>query len=295
MSNPVLKSGTFRDGHDAERLAWWPRQRLDDVGRAVQETWTAWMRDWISASASLCDGGACTQAHEYVGLGELHWDPIGTRGGAAAWIEARFGNVERIQDAIFGAEPGPAPVGPREGIALAVAARAWAALIDALREVLSLDREPAQPGPAAGVFKPWSGGVLVSPPSGVPLAQCLLLNAECVRGLLRLPETPAGEVFQQPRAGMSALEEALAEQKLLIRAELAGCELDLGELENLDIGDVVPLAHALDEPLTVATSADGPFCAAFLGRQAGRKAIELIRQTPLHRTPQIDRHPQEAP
>jgi hypothetical protein len=252
------------------------------------------MRDWIPAAVPVSDGATCGLAHDGRGLAQLQWEPLGGRGRAAAWIEVRQRPVDNIQEALFGADRLQTPLGPREGVAPAVAAQAWSALICTLREALCLDCDGGQPSPARSIFKPWSGCVLVSPQSAVPLAQSLLLNADCVRALLGLPEVSGGDGAPQSNAGTSSLEEALAGHSLLIRAELAGCELDLGELENLRIGDIVPLAHALDEPLLVSTPDDDPFCAGFLGRHAGSKAIELIRQAPAHRVRPIDHYPQEV-
>jgi hypothetical protein len=293
--NPALSPSPFLDGDSAERLSWWPQHHLDSVARTAQGAWSAWMRDWIPAAVSVSDGVTCGLAHDSLGLAELQWEPLGGRGRAAAWIEVRQRPVDKIQEALFGADRLPAPLGPREGVAPAVAAQAWSALICTLREALCLDCDGGQPSPARGIFKPWSGYVLVSPPGGVPLAQSLLLNAECVHALIGLPGRPGGDGAPQSSVGTSSLEEALAGHSLLIRAELAGCELDLGELENLRIGDIVSLAHALDEPLLVSTPDDVPFCAGFLGRHAGSKAIELIRPAPVQGARQFDHYPQEVP
>jgi flagellar motor switch/type III secretory pathway protein FliN len=278
MSDRTLSSGLLIDGTSAQPLAWWPPARLDQVARSVQAAWSDWMADWISTPAPVCDALVCTLAHHSPGLAAVQWAPLGSRGRAAAWIQAHSRPVDKIQRAIFEPDDQPlAPAVPEASIALAVATSAWEALADTLRECLYLDCNGGQASPAPGVFKPWSGCVLVSPPHGSALDHSLLLNAECARGVLGLPDVSPAEFAQPQRGGMTKLEEALAEHKLRIQAELAGCELDLGELENLRVGDIVPLAHPLDEPLLVSAAAEGPFCAAFLGRAAGSKAIELVR------------------
>jgi hypothetical protein len=159
-----------------------------------------------------------------------------------------------------------------------VASRAFAALADTLRDCLSLDVDPRQTEPERALFKPWSGLVIVSAPDAGPLFHSLLLNAQCVRMLLRSQANQPTTPKRVPQAPIvTSVEQALADHKLPIQVELAGCELDLGTLQSLRLGDIVPLSHALDEPLLVSTPAYGAFCAGFLGRQAGSKAIELLR------------------
>jgi flagellar motor switch protein FliM len=151
-----------------------------------------------------------------------------------------------------------------------------------------LDVDPGQTNPDRAVFQPWSGGVLLSLPNAGALLPSLLLNPQCVRVLLG---SQASHPMVPERARRAppitvTVEQALAGHTLPIQAELAGCELDLGTLQSLRLGDIVPLPHALDEPLLVSTPVYGTFCAGFLGRQAGSKAIELLRETrPIHRTP----------
>ena len=71
---------------------------------------------------------------------------------------------------------------------------------------------------------------------------------------------------------------ALADRKVSLRIELSSCELDLGCLEGLHVGDIVPLAHSLDAPLRVSTAQGTRICEGYLGRQAGVKVIELVRE-----------------
>jgi hypothetical protein len=281
MSSRQLNSGPLLDGGSAARVAWWQPLQLDEVARTVRSAWSAWMRDWIGLPIAPCVGVTCTLAQETAALADLGWEPVGTRGCAAAWMAVGHGAVEKIQAAMFGADPHvPSPFVDRDGIAHAVAADARAALPGNLRHSLGLDCDPAQSGPRPGIFKPWSGGVVAAPRDGIPLEWSLLLNAECVRALVQVRETPLVGRIQDHRTGLIPLEQAMAEHKLLIQAQLTGCELDFGHLEDLRIGDVVPLTHALDAPLFVSTAAEDHFCSAFLGGQAGLKAIELVRNRP---------------
>jgi hypothetical protein len=295
MSNPALSARGFVDGTIAAPLAWWTPQQLDEVAAVVRGAWTSWTQDWVLVSPQFPPSGDanCSLAHDTLGLAETSWCPLGTRQGAAAWIELRPGPTDKIRDALFGADSAGVALEPRDGIALAVAQSAWSALLDALRETLGVERDDSQISPAPELFKPWSGCVKVARPNAVA-AHSLLLNGLCVRRLLALPSLPVSGQRQVSQVPLSPLAEALSASKVLVRAELAGCELDIGDLEDLAVGDVVALAHALDEPLQVAFARDR-LCAAFMGRQGGFKAIELVRQSKFHSVAQSDHHLQEAP
>jgi hypothetical protein len=281
MLNLTLAAARFLEENAAARLEWWQTLQLDQIGGAVQGAWSAWEQDWVSMPAPLYERFACSLAHLSAGSADVRWQPLGMRGQAAAWMEVTRDAVGEIQNAIFGPRPEFAsPLAPEEDIALGVARDAWAALASTLRDRLFLDADGGQTDPPNYVFKPWSGGVVLSPPQGKPLACSLLLNAECVRGLLQSHGSGVSpiELKRNQAVGITPLEEALEEHKLLLRAELDGCEVDVGELENLGLGDIVRLGHRLDEPLRVWTDTEGPLCEAFLGRQAGAKAIELVRK-----------------
>jgi Flagellar motor switch protein len=284
MSRPTASPGPFIEAADGA-FVWWESAQLAEIAGCLQAAWSKWAQDWITGGVPRGGECACTLAHDSVDHAAVRWDPVGTRKQAAAWIEVRYDPVIRLQEAIFGAgRHSPAPPRHQEGMAHSVASRAWAALAGTLRGCLSLDADPGQTSPDHAVFKPWSGCVLLSLASG-QLSHSLLLNAQCVRALLRLQPNPtrAPERARQAPIVVS-VEQALADHKLQIQVELTGCELDLGTLQGLRVGDIVPLPHSLDEPLLVSTPACGAFCTGFLGRQAGSKAIELLREpSPLHR------------
>jgi hypothetical protein len=280
MSDVASNHGPLIEGGGADLLAWWDPGQLAEIARCLQAALSNWARDWIPGGVPASSPYICTFAHERPECSALHWDSIGTRNQAAAWVEVRDDPVVHIQQAIFGAEHhSPAPTRQQGGIAHAVANRAWAALADSLCDCLSLDSDHRQAHADRALFKPWSGGVVASSSSVGPLFHSVLLNAECVRALLRSHAshmTPPARARQVPIR--VTVEEALADHKLPIQVQLAGCELDLGILQSLRVGDIVPLPHHLDAPLLVSTPAYGTFCAGFLGRQAGWKAIELLRQ-----------------
>jgi hypothetical protein len=200
-------------------------------------------------------------------------------------MEVRTDADADVLEEIFGADAGASSrtAGP-EGIAQSIAARAWTELANSLRETLALD--PAElAGPAADSFKVWSGCVVVSTPGSRRMPRNLLLNAECVRALLASQGRGVAAPASWPRMTLTPLAHALVDRKLPIRVELSACELDLGSLQGLRVGDIIPLPHSLDAPLLVSTTQEIPVCAGFLGRQGGFKAIELVREA------HADHHP----
>ena len=273
---------------DARPLAWWTPAQLDAVASPAAQAWSAWLRDWVGGAHTGAVTSECAQAHERPERQASVWVPLGRRGGAAAWIDTRGGPEADVLDEIFGADAGGgARQHGQEGIAHSVAARAWAALAENLRGALALDAAEDALGPDALCFKPWSGAVLVSARYSGRLPRTLLLNAECVRALLASQgdDPAATRRPPAPRETMVPLAQALAARKLPIRIELSPCELDLGSLQGLRVGDIIPLSHSLDAPLFVSTAQDVPVCGGFLGRQAGFKAIELVREA------HADHHP----
>jgi flagellar motor switch protein FliM len=88
---------------------------------------------------------------------------------------------------------------------------------------------------------------------------------------------PAKGNAQTASAAVTPLEHALARERIVLRAVLAGAELNLGQLQSLSPGDVIPLEHPVDAPLKI-TAADGaPLCDGWLGQRQGHIAIELAR------------------
>jgi hypothetical protein len=83
------------------------------------------------------------------------------------------------------------------------------------------------------------------------------------------------------------LDRALKGHPVTLRATLTGVELDLGQLQALQPGDIVPLAHVLDAPVQLSGADGTPVCEGWLGQLDGRKAVELslpraVASPPIH-------------
>ena len=72
---------------------------------------------------------------------------------------------------------------------------------------------------------------------------------------------------------------ALSSQPMEVKAHFTPVLLTLGQIQGLQIGDVIPLAQRLDEPTELRLQIDAaqtyPLCAAWLGQRNGRMAAEL--------------------
>lgn len=91
----------------------------------------------------------------------------------------------------------------------------------------------------------------------------------------------AGAESTKPAAPVSVapsptrLDQALAHERITLRTVLGGAELNLGQLQSLRVGDVVPLEHRLDAPLDVVTDEGAVLCEGWLGQRQGRVAVEM--------------------
>jgi hypothetical protein len=245
------------------KLYAWTQRQLDAVAVKLSDPWELWLRDWgLQAAGSL----SCRVAQS--DDAKMRWLAAARHAQRCAWLAG--GAQEALAAALFGMRHSP----QAEAGAI-VAAQALAELRSVIAAVLELD--PAQaPGP---VEHPptgaWSGSVVLELPlAGQPLHA--LLNAACVAALVPVA-TPAPSRHGTGAAGLVALESAVAGQVLRLRVELGACELDIGTLQGLQLGDVLPLLHSLDTPARVLGAGDQHVCDAYLGKQGSRKAAELTR------------------
>ena len=144
------------------------------------------------------------------------------------------------------------------------------ALRTELALAIGLQRSLAANAPQPADFNPWSGGVIASL-SSPALSMRLLLNGACVGkalGAARKPDSLKSDPLPPVREGMSL-------HRTRVSVELASCEIDIGSLQKIRLGDVVRLSHSLEEPMHVKV--DGKqICCAYLGRRGIFKAVELI-------------------
>lgn len=268
---------------EASPLRWWTAPQLNALAEGLDAPWRQWLDDWGLAPQH---GVAvqCVLAHETPGQRTLQWEPIGARADAVAWIAAGpQGGRAAMYRALFG-NPGQALELPISGIAGAmageVAGAAWCAALHCLAQALMLDGPAGLAPPPPFLWLRWSGAVVASLPlhgNGVHA----LLDAQTVQAWLGA-RGGALATNTIARAGSTASLQsvalAMAANVLPVRAELDGCEIALGALQELRVGDVVRLSHALDAPLRMAGPGQEHLGAGWLGQRAGVKAVELMRR-----------------
>ena len=249
---------------EVTRLYGWTAGQLDAVAATLAPVWTDWLADWgVKADAPLHCGAV------EAGEQEAGWVVIGQREDRRAWLAAASAE-SLIGAALFGAH---LPAKP--SAASSVADHALRDLTKRLSAALHLELADRLAGDDLPSRSTWSGTVLVALPFARPL--CLLLNAACVA--LIAPAAPATHLTDNGmrRCELVPLESAAARQIVRLKVELYACELDLGTLQALHVGDVVQLPHALDVPVQVLSGERRLLCDAYLGRLGSRKAIELVR------------------
>jgi hypothetical protein len=249
------------------------------------------VRDWIGGAPKV--EASVVRADERPPANRQAWVSLGTRGERGAWVQSRPDGVVDVLHTLFPTEPGHIPSVSVHGIAYAVAAKAHAALIEMLRGRLGLDACGCEAEPDAALFKPWSGSLLISATLPGRSAIAVLLNRATVRSVLAREDRPTEpRKPQPPRAALHPLTQALAGRRLLLRVGLSSCELDIGTLESLRVGDIVPLPHSLDTPLAVSNMQGVQVCTGFLGCQDGVKAIELVRDVSTDHDAPFSQHSQ---
>ncbi|MDP9933591.1 FliM/FliN family flagellar motor C-terminal domain-containing protein [Variovorax paradoxus] len=166
-------------------------------------------------------------------------------------------------------------------IATAVVRAAWTDWLERIGALLN--GFPVEPQQASGApetsspSNPWSGvlGVRWSWCGGtwtLRLPHDAVAAALLGSGAEKMTNASTPPTATEPR---QSLDQALDGQPVSLRVLLTGTELSLGQLQDLRLNDVVPLAHALDSPAHVVNTIGSPICEGWLGRRDGRMAIEL--------------------
>ncbi len=250
-------------------LAWWSASQLESAADKVRQALAPCVKAWLGVVVTTADKTAML-AHEVASAKAQAWQSIGSHSGGGAWIATPPDPAAQLGRLMFGSS-GSA----HAGIAEAIAHRAWTAMPDALRAGLGLDATNPSGQPDASLFAPWSGAVIVTLQAPFPLH--VLLEAACVQALVPV----RGHASASPTAPLVDMVRALATQRATLRVELHGCELDLGSLAGLRVGDVLPLPHDLEHPLILSTHEGTPVCTGYLGRHGAVKAIELAKPSDL--------------
>lgn len=211
----------------------------------------------------------------------------GLDGASAISVDERAPAMRAIADRMFAIDVGSgsslqAKAGLlSHGLAGASARRAWddwMRRIDTFLDGFDLEARSSagvrnQASPAAA----WSGALCVR------AAWCggewtLALPWEAVAAAI------GADVKSAPRASTGApstpraktrLDHALADRRVTLRVMLGGAQLNLGQIQALRVGDVIPLSHRLDAPAQVVGADGHQVCDGWLGQSEGHLAVEL--------------------
>lgn len=104
----------------------------------------------------------------------------------------------------------------------------------------------------------------------------IILDSKCFEHLLAGVDGLARKQSSiERRSKRTPVLDAIQSSKIKLAVVMQGCEVDLGQLQALRVGDIVTLQHRLDQALSVVDSKQEPVCEAFIGASRGLKAVEL--------------------
>lgn len=265
--------------------AWTPSQR-ERLGALLAALCKSWALAWsgpgkaagaseevnIETSADLTSPEACWHFDQGSGAG----DPMAAFG---RLLEAPDAQVRQaVARWLFSVTPGtPVPV-----VAQAVADAAWtdwqARLVQLVGGLVPCaDLTHVQP--SASATDAWHGTLVLRWPwCGGQFH--LSVPGDTVRRVLDASAPVASPSALQAEPKVS-LREAIADRTVTLQVRLDGVELSLGQLQKLQLDDIVLLRHALDAPAQVFSADASHLCDGWLGQQQGQVAIELTLPIPV--------------
>ena len=285
MSEVNAKSQILTPG-EVHKMRWWAAGQLDLICKKIDAVNADWSKDWLangeshSAQAKLASVSLNKQETLAV------WRQVSGAGAQVFWMQIPPRHLEHLQDVMFSASGSTSISSKSKGaIGKSVASQAWEEYLGKLSDLLS----PAQVDMSAGVppqnlFKAWSGAVQLEMQwCGVKLV--LVLNQACVEQLLGPDVLAEGENKRKllrtaPTSKLHSIAQAVQHKRVRIRVELSPCDIELGNLQQIQVGDVIPLPHGLEQPLQVKFASGEALCLAFLGTRENKKAIEVLAPAP---------------
>jgi len=192
---------------------------------------------------------------------------MGRSGHPIAWVRAEKAN-EVLARALF---EEPASTSLALETVEACAEDGWKRVAAALGLSVCVSGRRA---PCTADVAAWSGALEVA--LSATLDMRVLLRGEAVEAWCASNTVPRAASTRAPVAPLSTALEALAEHSVALQVQLRGCELEVGCLQELRVGDVVRLPHPLDAPVFFVGPSDTALLGGYLGRVDERKAVELV-------------------
>jgi hypothetical protein len=254
-------AGPWRTSQSARTLYWWDQRGLDRAAGELRQLFETWSAAWgVGEVTARCHGSVSATAATTM------WVRFGAAGSELAWLTQEREEAELLP-ALFS---GAGPFGP---LSRAVAQACRQDLHGRLAKLLGVSASTGASTPP-GYLAHAGSGVLEARLSG-PLQGCLRIAPEAAA---RWRVSSRHPVVRNAPPLVPATT-ALAMRPVALDVQLEGCELEVGVLQGLQVGDIVCLEHALERPASVR-HADATLCGAFLGRRQGHMAVELALGAP---------------
>lgn len=239
----------------------WRGEQLAMLARRIDAVLGAWASDW-GIPPGLCTAVACSPVDA---AREAPWQGLGGAEARGAWIHSTGDTHAQLARAVF---PGVPQV---TALIEEIAQACWNDALSRLRSLLALPDMPPCAGPSPSTLLAWSGTVEMSLPFGVRM----LLAAAAVRMLVAAEGIAPSTGRVLASGGLHRIPEAIGDRQLRIEVQLEGCDIEMGALQELQLGDVLRLRQQLDKPAPVSVADGATIFGGFLVRCRGRKAIEL--------------------
>lgn len=262
---------------EVSELIWPDVQQLSAVQVFFQHLVSEWCIKWLG-SAEVAPTVVVRLAHDSDANFDLPWRRFGDKR-EGFWV-ASFSELKaNLGSQIFKTEAS----GSAGSLQAKLEEDAASDFIDRFSQALRIDMDAPANSSIDEMVRlqetmPWSGSVHVSIPFLKSTVEVLIdweaLNNNVV-GENLTSKAKLGAQNSLPK--LAKLSDALNKEPVYLTIEMSQVELDIFSLRNLGIGDVIRLAHSLDEPLSLKTETGEIVCSAYLGKHIDHKAIELIR------------------
>jgi hypothetical protein len=266
-----MQGSPWRSAPQATAVLAWRDADADRVAGIVATALERWAMDW-DLPAPAATPGRCLPASANPQQGSA-WRPFARSEAGTAWIHGPAERECLVPVSWLPEVPATTPV------VQAVEAERERDVQARIASALQLEPASAPCLLPDTVWSRWSGALVAQIPGGCSL----LLEAGVVRRLLGPP------VSRPARRALVPVDAAMAARPLRVEVELDGCELPLGELAGLQLGDVLRLRHPVDHPARVRHAGADFLFHAWLARSRGRRAVEFAAPGDERRQAEVQR------
>lgn len=294
MMGPQSEISSIKRG--TQPLRWWTEAQLQHLEHQVALLLRTWQQAWgVSTTSEPGRDVHAKLAWQVPDAAQASWHAVdGNRPGVwwastlhpdAASNPHSSSVLHALGQALFALPTGDACSGPSHDVSDLlpdIARKAWDDLCHQLyllldaRSPWSKDEDLASTPTSR--LRPWSGSVVITLPwlhghdlqwlvEG-PLMERVTKAAHARGERPSAPELPP----------LHPLWDAIAGLPCLVRVELHATQISLGDIQDIQVGDVFDVPHALDEPLLAVSEHGIPIAQAYLGKSQSHKAIELLDQ-----------------